>query len=43
MSDDDEGTADTAGVVPIGVKLGSTRTVIALPDEHGTDRPAVRR
>jgi len=47
MSDDDAAAdedADAAaddnstngGTVPVGVKLGSTRTVIALPGEHGT-------
>ena len=43
MSDDDaDGADDTNGVVPIGVKLGSTRTVIALPDDHGTDTRIIK-
>ncbi|MFC7251138.1 rod shape-determining protein [Halomicroarcula sp. GCM10025324] len=43
MSDDDaDGTDDASGVVPIGVKLGSTRTVIALPDDHGTDQRIIK-
>jgi actin-like ATPase involved in cell morphogenesis len=43
MSDDDaDGADDAAGVVPIGVKLGSTRTVIALPDDHGTDQKIIK-
>ena len=33
MSDDDDTASD--GPVPVGVKLGSTRTVIALPDGEG--------
>ncbi|WP_336002474.1 hypothetical protein [Halorientalis halophila] len=33
MSDDETATSD--GPVPVGVKLGSTRTVIALPDGDG--------
>jgi len=42
MSDDDaadgdeSAEADSGGTVPVGVKLGSTRTVIALPGDHGT-------
>ena len=32
----DVGTASSGGATPIGVKLGSTRTVIALPSEHGS-------
>ncbi|MFC6864630.1 rod shape-determining protein [Halomicroarcula sp. GCM10025817] len=43
MSDDDaDGADDANGVVPIGVKLGSTRTVIALPDDHGTDTRIIK-
>ncbi|MFB6222859.1 MAG: hypothetical protein ABEH86_04190 [Haloarcula sp.] len=53
MSDDDaDGTngskSDTAAssgsatAVPVGVKLGSTRTVIALPDEHGTKNRIIK-
>ena len=42
MSDDADGAADADGVVPIGVKLGSTRTVIALPNDHGTDKKMIR-
>ncbi|WP_324756925.1 hypothetical protein [Haloarcula montana] len=46
MSDDDAEPGDDAateswtdgGTVPVGVKLGSTRTVIALPDEDGGNR-----
>ncbi|MFB6308167.1 MAG: hypothetical protein ABEH35_02465, partial [Haloarculaceae archaeon] len=44
--DADSGTVSTTGdaetAVPVGVKLGSTRTVIALPDEHGTDNRIIR-
>jgi hypothetical protein len=36
MSEDDDDEAESRdGPVPIGVKLGSTRTVIAYPDEDG--------
>ncbi|WP_276272472.1 rod shape-determining protein [Haloarcula litorea] len=48
MSDEDadDATADgptTGGEsVPVGVKLGSTRTVIALPDAHGTENRIIR-
>ena len=34
-TDDDADDQSTDGPVPIGVKLGSTRTVIAYPDEDG--------
>jgi hypothetical protein len=39
-----ESDGDDAGAtaVPMGVKLGSTRTVIALPDGRGTDDQIVR-
>jgi actin-like ATPase involved in cell morphogenesis len=37
------GDASTSGgTVPVGVKLGSTRTVIALPDSHGTENRTIR-
>ncbi|WP_254271775.1 rod shape-determining protein [Haloarcula marina] len=47
MSDDDaedatEGTTGGGRSVPVGVKLGSTRTVIALPDDHGTENRIIR-
>jgi len=53
MSDDDAddgaGSESDAGVssggaaaVPVGVKLGSTRTVIALPGEHGTENRIIK-
>jgi len=50
MSDDDaddaggESAAPSGGsaAVPVGVKLGSTRTVIALPGEHGTENRIVK-
>jgi len=31
-----DGSTSDSGVVPVGVKLGSTRTVIALPTEDGS-------
>jgi hypothetical protein len=35
MSDSDDPDADTGVPTPVGVKLGSTRTVIAIPDGDG--------
>ena len=35
MSEDDDTEQTTDGPVPVGVKLGSTRTVIAYPDADG--------
>ena len=35
-------TNTSGGTVPVGVKLGSTRTVIALPDSHGTENRIIR-
>ncbi len=50
MSDDEDADAseeaetDASGgdAVPVGVKLGSTRTVIALPDSHGTENRIIK-
>ena len=40
---DDSAAAHTGGgSVPVGVKLGSTRTVIALPGEHGTGNEIIK-
>lgn len=36
------GHADAENAVPIGVKLGSTRTVVSLPDARGTDDQILR-
>jgi hypothetical protein len=33
---------DAEAAVPMGVKLGSTRTVVGLPDEHGTGQRIIR-
>jgi len=48
-ADDGAGSESDAGVssggaaaVPVGVKLGSTRTVIALPGEHGTENRIIK-
>ena len=41
-SDDESATSDEMSAVPIGVKLGSTRTVISLPDGRGTDDEIIR-
>src|SRR6056297_2225007 len=40
--DSSDDTSTSGGTVPVGVKLGSTRTVIALPDSHGTDNRIIR-
>jgi hypothetical protein len=51
MSDDDAADSEeaesaeaesTGGTVPVGVKLGSTRTVIAMPGEHGTGNEIIK-
>jgi len=39
---DDGGSASGDSAVPIGVKLGSTRTVISLPDDHGTGNRIIK-
>jgi hypothetical protein len=36
------GTTGSAGAVPVGVKLGSTRTVIALPNDDGSGLKTIR-
>ena len=40
--DSADDTSTSGGTVPVGVKFGSTRTVIALPDNHGTDSRIIR-
>jgi hypothetical protein len=46
-TEDEEDAADGGGdtgatPIPVGVKLGSTRTVISLPDDRGTDDQIIR-
>lgn len=36
------GKTDSGGVVPVGIKLGSTRTVIVYPSTNGTETDVVR-
>ncbi len=38
----DGAASDAEGAVPVGVKLGSTRTVIALPNEDGSGLQTIR-
>jgi hypothetical protein len=38
----DDGTDSADGVVPVGVKLGSTRTVVAFPNDDGSGLTTVR-
>jgi len=39
---DSSDDSTSGGTVPVGVKLGSTRTVIALPDSHGTENHIIK-
>jgi len=41
-NDASDDTNTSGGTVPVGVKLGSTRTVIALPDSHGTENRIIK-
>ena len=41
-SEEAESKASGGDAVPVGVKLGSTRTVIAMPDSHGTENRIIK-